>query len=184
MAKLRVAQALVWLSGSTNARGRDELARLVGWPIVHLPLVWFVAGWLELHARGEVARALGLRIEADRGVLLSVALAGVSVATVGTVGFVGLIAPHLARLLGGVHHRELVPLASLLGATLVVVADTLGRIVVAPKGIPSGLVTAMIGAPFFVWLLWWSRSRFRDEPPLSPRSPVTPPTSRLACWNE
>jgi ferric hydroxamate transport system permease protein len=74
------------------------------------------------------------------------------------LGFVGLIAPHAARLLLGNRHRQLVPLSALLGAILVVIADTIGRVILAPKEIPSGLVTAMIGTPYFIWLLWQSRS--------------------------
>jgi len=72
---------------------------------------------------------------------------------VGTISFVGLIAPHAARLLVGHRHRQLVPRAALLGAILVTLADTVGRVALAPKEIPSGLVTALIGMPYFLWLL-------------------------------
>ena len=84
---------------------------------------------------------------------IAVALAAAAVSTVGTVSFVGLMAPHAARLLGGYRHRQLVPIAALFGAILVTVADTLGRSLFAPKEIPSGLVTALIGTPYFLVLL-------------------------------
>jgi iron complex transport system permease protein len=78
------------------------------------------------------------------------------VSAVGVVGFVGLVAPHVARaLVGGLHGRVLV-VAALLGAVLVSVADTVGRTVIAPAQVPAGLVTAMVGTPYFVYLLWRS----------------------------
>jgi ferric hydroxamate transport system permease protein len=162
MAQVRVAQALVWIAGSTYARGWEEVVRLVAWPVVLLPVAWLVARWLDLLALGDdVARGLGVRLEAARGTLLAVALAlaASAVATVGTIGFVGLIAPHAARILVGGQHRKLVPVTALLGATLVVAADTVGRSLVPPREIPSGLVTALVGTPYFVWLLWASRVR-------------------------
>lgn len=156
MAKLRVAQALVWLAGSTYARQWDELWRLMPLPLLLLPLAWLLSRWLDLMALGEdLPRTLGIRLQQARGIsiAIAVALAAVSVSTVGTISFVGLIAPHAARLLVGHRHRQLVPLAALLGAILVTAADTVGRVVLAPKEIPSGLVTALIGAPYFLWLL-------------------------------
>jgi ABC-type Fe3+-siderophore transport system permease subunit len=77
---------------------------------------------------------------------------------VGTVGFVGLVAPHLARSLVGGRHRAVVPVAALTGALLVSLADTIGRTVIAPAQVPAGLVTALVGTPYFVWLLWRSRT--------------------------
>ncbi|MDY7091256.1 MAG: iron chelate uptake ABC transporter family permease subunit, partial [Actinomycetota bacterium] len=74
------------------------------------------------------------------------------------LGFVGLVAPHAARALVGARHSRAVPVAVGLGALLVCVADTLGRTVIAPNQLAAGLVTALIGAPYFVWLLWRSRA--------------------------
>ncbi|MBD1925121.1 iron ABC transporter permease [Trichocoleus sp. FACHB-90] len=156
MAKLRVAQALVWLAGSTYARDWDELWRLMAFPVILLPLSWFLVRWLDLMALGEdFPRTLGMRLQQARGisVAIAVALAAAAVSTVGTISFVGLIAPHAARLLIGHRHRQLLPVAAILGAILVTVADTVGRVALAPKEIPSGLVTAMIGTPYFLWLL-------------------------------
>jgi iron complex transport system permease protein len=76
---------------------------------------------------------------------------------VGVVGFVGLVAPHLARRLVGAAHRRVVPVAVLLGAVLVSVADTIGRTIIAPGQLPVGLVTALVGTPYFVHLLWRTR---------------------------
>ena len=161
-ADVRVATALVWLAGSTYARGWSELLQLVAWPAVLVPLVWALAPRLDLMALGDdAARGLGLSLEHDRAVLLltAVLLAAAAVATVGTVSFVGLMAPHAARLLAGSRHRRLVALTAILGALLVVLADTVGRTALAPKEIPTGLVTALLGAPYFLWLLWRSEQR-------------------------
>jgi iron complex transport system permease protein len=83
-----------------------------------------------------------------------VALAvGASVAISGTVGFVGLIAPHIVRLLLGPSHRTLLPAAALFGGSFVVLADALARTIVAPAELPIGVLTALVGGPFFLWLL-------------------------------
>lgn len=158
--KLQVAQALVWLAGSTYARQWDEVWQLLAFPLILLPLGWLIARKLDVMALGEdLPRILGMRLQKARGVILAiaVALAAAAVSTVGTISFVGLIAPHAARLLVGSRHRQLVPIAAILGAILVILADTVGRVLLAPKEIPSGLVTALIGTPYFLWLLGFSR---------------------------
>ncbi|MCT7996747.1 iron ABC transporter permease [Laspinema olomoucense] len=162
MAKLRVAQALVWLSGSTYAREWVDLWRLIAWPLVLLPIAWIFSRWLDLMALGDdVPRLVGIPLQKARGILLAiaVALAAAAVSTVGTISFVGLIAPHAARILVGTNHRKLVPFAAILGALLVAISDTLGRVVLAPKEIPAGLVVAAIGTPYFLWLLWQTRGK-------------------------
>lgn len=154
--KLQVAQALVWLAGSTYARQWDEVWQLLAFPVILLPLGWLFARKLDVMALGEdLPRILGMRLQASRGVILAiaVALAAAAVSTVGTISFVGLISPHAARLLIGSRHRQLLPIAAILGAILVTLADIVGRVLLAPKEIPSGLVTALIGTPYFLWLL-------------------------------
>jgi len=79
------------------------------------------------------------------------------VTAIGVIGFVGLVAPHAARALVGARHSRVIPTAVLLGGLLVGIADTIGRTVIAPAQLPAGLVVALIGAPYFVWLLWRSR---------------------------
>lgn len=155
-AQLRVASALTWLSGSTYARGWEELAWLFAWPLALLPLAWVLARRLDLLALGD-APAINLGVSAERtrllGGLLGAALAASAVATVGTVGFVGLLAPHAARLLVPNANRKLILLSALLGAVFLVLADLVGRVLLAPKEIPSGLVVALLGAPYFLWLM-------------------------------
>jgi len=156
-AGVRVAVALVWLSGSIYARGWEELLYLIAWPVLLIPVAYLFSRELDLIGLGDdLSRGLGLRLERSRLLLLATAvlLAAAAVATVGTIGFVGLITPHAARLLVGNRHRRLIPLSALLGALVVVVADTVGRSLLAPRQVPAGLVTALIGAPYFLWLLW------------------------------
>lgn len=108
----------------------------------------------------DVPRVLGVRLERTRLLLLCGAalLTAAAVSAIGVVGFVGLVAPHAARALVGGRHARVLPVAALLGAVLVSLADTIGRTVIAPDQIPAGLVTALLGTPYFVWLLWRSRA--------------------------
>jgi iron complex transport system permease protein len=159
-AEFSMTSALAWLSGSTYAKQWGDVVRLLPWVVVLLPAAWLTARWLDLLALGDdLPRGLGIPLERTRLAILGIAvgLAAAAVATAGTIAFVGLIAPHAARLLAPGRHRLLVPYAALLGAVLVITADTLGRALMPPNEIASGLITAMLGAPYFLWLL--SRSR-------------------------
>ncbi|MBU7315144.1 iron ABC transporter permease [Paenibacillus sp. SM 69] len=158
--KMNVAVALAWISGSTYARGWEELAQLVVWPVLLLPLAWLIGRRVDILAFGqEGAVGLGVNVEQTRlrAAAIGVALAAAAVSIVGTIGFVGLIAPHAARLLIGHNHRRLMPLAALLGAVLLVLADIVGRNLLPPKEIPSGLIVSLLGAPYFLWLMRSSR---------------------------
>jgi iron complex transport system permease protein len=108
-----------------------------------------------LNLGDDVARSLGSQVEWQRGLLLlvSVALVGASVATGGTIAFVGLIAPHLGRQLVGPTHEGLIPVSALMGGLIVVLADWLGRVLFAPIELPCGVITAAVGAPYFLYLL-------------------------------
>ena len=95
------------------------------------------------------------------GQIPAVLLTATAVAAVGVVGFVGLVAPHAARSLVGRRHARVLPVAVLLGAVLVCAADVLGRTLIAPAQLGAGLLTAVIGTPYFVWLLWRGRAAAR-----------------------
>ena len=103
----------------------------------------------------EPAAVLGVRVQRLRALLTGLAalLTGSAVAVAGLIGFVGLIVPHIARMLVGAGHRYALPLAALLGGALLVSADIIARTVAAPRELPVGIVTAAIGAPFFLYLL-------------------------------
>ncbi len=155
------ALALTWLSGSTYGRTLPQLAPVLVALLLLTPLAVMLRRELDLMSLDDdTPRVLGVRLELTRMAALaaSALLTATAVSAIGVVGFVGLVAPHLARALVGSRHARVLPVAVLLGALLVSVADTIGRSVIAPAQIPAGLVTAMIGAPYFVWLLWRSRA--------------------------
>jgi len=156
-----VSQALVWLAGSVYGSSWDEVRSLLPWLAVFVPLSLVMARDLNvLNLGDDIARGVGCPVEWRRGLLLvtSVALAGGAVATAGTVGFVGFIAPHIARRLVGPSHGGLLLSAGLTGGLLVVVADLIGRSAFAPIELPCGLVTSAIGAPYFLYLLVGKRT--------------------------
>ncbi len=156
-----VGVALTFLAGSTYGRSVDQVVPVLVVLLVALPLTLIGSRTLDLVALDEdVPRLLGVPLDRARlGFLGLAAILTASAATaVGALGFVGLVAPHAARALVGAQHSRAVPVAVGLGALLVCVADTLGRTVIAPSQLAAGLVTAMIGAPYFVWLLYRSRA--------------------------
>jgi iron complex transport system permease protein len=155
-----VQRALIWLTGSVYGRSWETFWPLLAWVLVFGPLALLLARDLNALSLGEdVARGLGCPVARRRGLLLlsAVALASASVAAAGTLGFVGLMAPHIARRLVGPDHAGLLPAAGLLGALTVVAADLAGRTLFAPVELPAGLITAAVGAPFLIALLWRQR---------------------------
>jgi ferric hydroxamate transport system permease protein len=150
-----------WLSGTTYGRSGDQVLPVAVALLVALPLTFVVRRELDLLALDEdTPRLVGVGLERVRLLVLTVAavLAAMSVAAVGVVGFVGLVAPHAARALVGGRHARTVPVAVLLGTVLLGLADALGRTVIAPAQVPAGLAVALIGAPYFVYLLARSRA--------------------------
>jgi iron complex transport system permease protein len=155
------ATAITWLSGSTYATSWGDLRLLAVPALVLLPIAFFAVRRLDvLMLDDELSRALGLRVRSNRSVLLAVgaALGAAAVAVCGAIAFIGLLAPHAARLLAGGNHRRSLPMAMALGALLLGLADTVGRTLFAPTEIPSGLVVSMIGAPYLAVLLWRTRT--------------------------
>lgn len=158
----QVSQALVWLTGSVYGRTWEEILTLLPWLTVFLPLAFLRFRQLNaLELGDEVATGLGVGVELERGLLVlsGVALAASAVATAGTIAFVGLIAPHIARRLVGPAHGGLLPAAAMTGGALVVLADLAGRTLFAPTEIPCGIVTSVVGAPFFLYLLYRNRNK-------------------------
>lgn len=156
-----VQRAVLWLSGSLQDSRWDKLRLLALWLLPCGGVALALARQLDLlRFQDEVVFALGQPAGAARALAMALcaALAGAAVAATGPIGFVGLVAPHAARLLAGPGHARLLPLAAVLGAILLLAADTAGRSLIAPSQIPAGIVTALIGAPFFAWLLWRNRN--------------------------
>lgn len=149
-------RALAWLLGGAALGGWEPV--LAALPYVALGLgVLGVSGHAlnVLQFGDEQAQQLGIRVERARALLLlSASLAtAAAVSFSGIIGFVGLIVPHVARLLWGPDYRRLIPLSILGGATLLLLADLLARLILRPEALPVGVVTALGGAPFFLWVL-------------------------------
>ncbi|MFT4160664.1 FecCD family ABC transporter permease, partial [Shinella sp.] len=110
----------------------------------------------------ELAAGLGEHVAVTRAVaaFAAILLCGATTAVCGPIGFVGLVVPHLARLLAGSDHRWLLPFSAIGGAGLLLAADIVGRIVARPAELDVGIVTALVGAPFFIWIV--RRQRVRD----------------------
>ncbi|WP_338088843.1 iron chelate uptake ABC transporter family permease subunit [Nocardioides daphniae] len=150
-----------WLSGSTYGRSWEQVVPVAIALAVALPLALVVRRELDLLALDEdTPRLVGIPLEKVRLLVLVTAavLTAMAVSAVGVVGFVGLVAPHVARALVGGRSVRVVPVAVLVGALLLVLADTIGRMAISPAQVPAGLVVALIGAPYFVYLLARSRA--------------------------
>ncbi|MEU1046783.1 siderophore ABC transporter permease CdtC [Streptomyces sp. NPDC005897] len=153
-------KALTWLSGSTYGRTMPDVVPVALALVVGIGAAVARRTELDLISLDEdTPRLLGLRLAPGRlgFLVLSVVLSATAVACAGTIGFVGLVAPHAARALVGRRHVRVVPVAILLGATLVCAADLLGRTVIAPAQLGAGIMTAVIGTPYFLYLLVRSR---------------------------
>lgn len=149
-----------WQAGSVWGSNWRFVLALLPWLLLLIPYVLCKARLLDvLNLGDDVAYSLGAAVEKERRRLLAaaVALAASSVAVSGSISFVGLIAPHLARRLVGPKHAVLLPTCALTGAVLVSVADTVARVITQPSEIPTGIMVAIIGAPYFLYLLTKSR---------------------------
>ena len=152
----RVHGALLWMVGGLSARSWQHVQILLPYSIAGTVLTLLASRHLNVLQLGdEVATGLGLRVNLVRSALTAVAalLAASAVCVAGLLGFVGLIVPHTARLILGSDYRLLLPGTALLGAATVTISDTVARTLFAPAELPVGILTALLGAPFFLYLL-------------------------------
>jgi iron complex transport system permease protein len=145
-----------WSLGSLSGATWTKVMAVAPFILPTLLTMSFLARGLNALSLGE-AEAFHLGVPVQRvkaiAVLLVAIAVGASVAAAGMIGFVGIVVPHVLRLMAGADHRMLLPASSLLGAALLVAADTMARTIAAPAELPIGILTAAIGAPFFLWLL-------------------------------
>ncbi len=156
MAGEQIRSVYFWLLGGLAGRGWGTLAAAV--PLVILGLAMAILSLRDLNVMAlgeERAAQLGVEIERFKRTTMATGalLAGAAVSVAGVIGFVGLVTPHILRLLVGADHRRLLPASILGGGALMVLADLVARTVVAPEEIPVGAVTALLGGPFFLYLL-------------------------------
>ncbi|MDI9231672.1 FecCD family ABC transporter permease [Staphylococcus caprae] len=148
--------ALIWLTGSLYGHNISNFFSVLPWFIITVPLVLLLGYQLDILNLGDnVATALGARVQFLKMILLilAVMLAGASIAVVGGISFLGLIAPHIARQLVGHKNLHVIIMSGLLGAILLTLGDGLARGIQPPLDIPVGVVIAVIGAPYFLFLL-------------------------------
>ncbi|CAM3649638.1 iron ABC transporter permease [Cohnella lubricantis] len=159
-----VNDIVFWMMGSLALRGWSYSGVLLPYLLVGCVVLMCYARPLNLFALGERQAAhLGVRVERTKVVVLVVStlMAAGAVAVAGTIGFVGLVVPHLVRLLAGPDYRLLLPLSALLGGAYMLWSDTIARTLLSPTEIPLGVITAFIGAPFFAYLLRRRKSAVR-----------------------
>ncbi|MGO1058588.1 FecCD family ABC transporter permease [Planococcus sp. FY231025] len=156
------SRANIWITGSVNGTNWTEVLTIIPWIFLLTAVLFFYARRLNIQELGdELTVNAGSLVQRDRLVLLflSSALAGGAVAFAGGIGFVGLMAPHMARKLVGSAFGALLPVSALLGGLIVLLADLIARTAFAPLEIPAGVFTSAIGAPYFIYLLYRTRNR-------------------------
>lgn len=157
-----VLLALQWLSGSMYGKQWEPVLLVLPWSVVGLTLAFVLSHKVDVLLLGEeAATGLGMRVQLARIALVgtAVALAASAVAAVGTIAFVGLVVPHAVRILIGSRHRIVVPLSAILGAALVLISDNLARSAFETREFPAGILTAVLGAPYFIYLIMRRKTR-------------------------
>lgn len=148
--------ATVWLTGSIWNANWTHILAMLPWLVLLIPLIVRKAHLLDLFQLGEESvKSLGVPLEKERNGLLlcSIGIVSASVSVSGSIGFVGLIAPHIAKRLVGIQHRRVIPLSGAVGMLLVITGDWIAKTVFAPAELPVGIVISIIGVPYFFYLL-------------------------------
>ena len=151
-----LAEVVVWMMGTLNNTNYDLLPYITPVALLLMFIIYMFSNDLNIIAVGEeTAVFLGVKTEKVKKMLfvLTSMLTALAVSVSGLIGFVGLIIPHIARMLVGPDHRILIPFSAILGGIFLILSDTLCRSVIAPSEIPTGVVTAILGGPFFLYLL-------------------------------
>jgi iron complex transport system permease protein len=158
----QIERIVMWTMGSVATANWREVGLILPVVVLAIGIVMIFARDLNVILTGdETAQSLGVAVEKVKKTLLAVGtlMVAVLVSVSGIVGFVGLIVPHLIRLLVGPDHRVVIPLAALVGALLLIGCDTLARIMVPPNEIPLGIITAILGVPFFLFIIVKSKKK-------------------------
>jgi len=149
-------RVMVWISGSIWGTSWIYVITILPWIIVFLFFAIYKARFLDVFLLGDhLSIGLGVQVEKARRILIlfAVALAGVATSVAGTISFLGLISPHIARKIVGPKHKLLLPVSALVGTLLLLISDTIARNIVAPAEIPVGIVVSIIGVPYFLYLM-------------------------------
>lgn len=147
---------LNWLNGELGKKSWSQVKYVALYSLVGLVSAFLLHRCLDLLALGDKnTKSLGYNPNVLRIVIscVGVLLAGISTAYVGIIGFIGLVVPHISRMLVGTSHKVLIPFSALLGSTMLLITDTIGRTIISPYEIPVGIITTVCGGPFFLYLL-------------------------------
>jgi len=156
-------RALVWLMGGAVQTGWESVLAILPYVVIGLGILLINSHALNVMQFGdEQAQQLGIPVQrVRRTVLVAASLTtAAAVSYAGVIGFVGLIVPHIVRLVWGGDYRRVMPLSILGGASFLLIADVMARVVMAPQEIPVGIITALVGAPFFLWILRRARQKY------------------------
>jgi iron complex transport system permease protein len=153
-------QVIGWLLGSVSMRGWPYVQMIIPFVIIGSIMLWTQRRELNVLLYGEErAKHLGVNVKRSKYIILvgGSMLTGAAVAVSGTIGFVGLVVPHMTRMVWGSDHRHLLPLSFLNGATLLIICDLIARTIIVPRELPIGVITAFIGAPVFSYIFYKQR---------------------------
>ncbi|WP_054956512.1 FecCD family ABC transporter permease [Paenibacillus dakarensis] len=148
--------AAVWLAGSLHSAIWKFVITMLPWILILPIIIWIRARVLDLFQLSEAsAKGVGVSIEREKNIFLlcSIGLVSASVAVSGSIGFVGLIAPHLAKQLVGLRHKHIIPVSGITGMAMVMIGDFIGKTIFAPAELAVGIVISIIGVPYFIFLL-------------------------------
>ncbi|WP_242841192.1 FecCD family ABC transporter permease [Clostridium akagii] len=149
-------KVMVWTSGSIWGTSWTYVFATVPWVFIFTGLIIYKARYLDVLSLGdEMSLGLGVNVERERRVLLiyAVALAGVATAVAGTISFLGLVSPHIARRLVGPRHKLLIPTSAIVSSIILLLSDTIAKNILAPLEVPVGIIVSIIGVPYFIFLL-------------------------------
>lgn len=155
------SEAYIWLTGSVYGTNWNDVLAMLPWVIIFIPISISFSRKINVQELGDdLSVSFGLNVQLNRFILIivSVALAGSAVAFAGGIGFIGLIAPHIARKLVGRSFGSLVPVSALIGGLIVMLADVVARTMFLPLDLPAGVFVSGMGAPFFIYLLYRNRN--------------------------
>lgn len=154
--------ATVWSAGSIYNANWKYIISVLPWIVILVPIIYYKSSILDVFTLDDTTtRNLGVAVEKEKALLLlcCIGLVSACVSVAGGIGFIGLIAPHIARRLTGHKHKRMLPVCALIGALLVVTADYIGKTVFAPAELAVGIVIAIIGVPYFILLLYRKKGR-------------------------
>ncbi|SFC00935.1 bacillibactin ABC transporter integral membrane protein [Bacillus sp. 491mf] len=153
--------AAVWVSGSIYNANWKYIIAMLPWLIILVPMIQRKAYLLDMFQLEETSiKSLGISVEKEKSILLlsGIGIVSACVSVSGSIGFVGLMAPHIAKRLVGIHHNQVIPICGVIGMLLVIVSDFIAKTVFTPIELPVGIVISIIGVPYFLYLLFKAKA--------------------------